>query len=412
MKIEKRDFNIKPSSINHEERTVEVVWTSGAKVERRGYIEELVVNSESVDLSRLNAGAPLLNSHRSGDLQDVVGVVDSAWLKNGKGYALVRFSERAKEIWQDVKEGIIRNISVGYSIEEVEEIQNDESLIVRATKWTPFELSLVPVPADAAAQTRNAEVLEKEEIKEEVSEEEIDPIILEAIEEIENQDHEILEALADDTTGEVVEAQEEAPTVEEDSLTDCGDSSDVAETVAEQEEEAAALEVPTEVADAHTEAQDNTDDTVVAHKEVPEAIEGTDEVKDSEPYTADPVAAVRLFVSEIVKRCVDNGIADYAPDFIADGLTLQQVDERIETLSEIRGICKRAGYSDLADDFIKEKRTIEEVRAELLEKLVSNDSVEINSRFNSVAEDEALAKQQKLARSLSPAAIYKKLNQK
>ena len=91
---------------------------------------------------------------------------------------------------------------------------------------------------------------------------------------------------------------------------------------------------------------------------------------------------------------------------------MQQVDERIETLSEIRGICKRAGYSDLADDFIKEKRTIEEVRAELLEKLVSNDSVEINSRFNSVAEDEALAKQQKLARSLSPAAIYKKLNQK
>ena len=58
-----------PSSADAEARTVEVTWTTGAPVLRRGaggsYYEELRLG-DAVNMERLNSGAPLLNSHRAG----------------------------------------------------------------------------------------------------------------------------------------------------------------------------------------------------------------------------------------------------------------------------------------------------------------------------------------------------------
>lgn len=154
-------------SVQEDARTIELVWTTGARVMRMDYVsgeryaEDLSLDEGHVDLSRLNAGAPLLNTHGQYDLSDVIGVVDRAWVEGDdkkEGRAIVRFSERAEvdAIWRDVKAGIIRNVSVGYAIRRIEvDRESEEFPVYRAIDWEPMEVSLVPVPADAGAGTRD-----------------------------------------------------------------------------------------------------------------------------------------------------------------------------------------------------------------------------------------------------------------
>lgn len=156
-----------PTTFNEEKRTVELTWSTGADYKRydwnrdRYFIERLKVDKESVDLSRLESGAPLLANHSRHSLEDVIGVVERAWIDKGIGKAVVRFSERESvaPILADVKAGILRSISVGYSVETVtiEERQNDLP-IYTATRWTPQEISLVTIPADVGAQVRSIEI--------------------------------------------------------------------------------------------------------------------------------------------------------------------------------------------------------------------------------------------------------------
>lgn len=162
--VARRDAAFQPSTFDEKALTVELTWTTGASVERvtwfgDRYTEELEVSDTAVDLGRLNAGAPLLDTHGQWDLEDVIGVVDRAWIEDGQGRAVVRFSAReaVADVVRDVKAGIIRNVSVGYMIDEwlITKDEKTGKETRRATRWTPFELSLVPIPADAAAQVRS-----------------------------------------------------------------------------------------------------------------------------------------------------------------------------------------------------------------------------------------------------------------
>src|SRR5690606_18889467 len=112
-----------------------------------------------VDLSRLEGGAPLLDSHRQYSLDGVIGVVERAWINGGEARAIVRFSEReeVEPIWRDVQTGIIRNVSVGYAVRKFEITREDGKLpVYRAVDWQPMEISLVPIGADAGSGTREA----------------------------------------------------------------------------------------------------------------------------------------------------------------------------------------------------------------------------------------------------------------
>jgi hypothetical protein len=153
-----------PETIDVEERTVELVWTTGAQVRRaswsRGdYIEELSVQPGAVRLDRLNRGAPLLDAHDSFSLRSQIGVVQRAWLDGDQGRALVKFSRRddVEPIFQDVRDGIYRNVSVGYKVHQTERDETGAVPVERAVDWEPYELSLVPIPADAGAQVRSEE---------------------------------------------------------------------------------------------------------------------------------------------------------------------------------------------------------------------------------------------------------------
>lgn len=150
----------RPGTWDAEARTIELSWGRGAPVLRRPFLDDPYteqLDMAGADLSRLNAGAPLLNSHDDWTLTDIIGVVERAWIESGEGRAVVRFSERedVAGIVADVAAGIIRNVSVGYSVEEYHVVERDGAPdTYTAVRWTPLEISLVPIPADPSAQVR------------------------------------------------------------------------------------------------------------------------------------------------------------------------------------------------------------------------------------------------------------------
>ena len=135
-------------SVDVEKRTVEVAFSSEEPVERWFGNEVLSHAAGAVDLSRLNDGGAVLFNH---DWDDQIGVIERAWVDaDRRGRALVRFGNGAKaaEKFQDVQDGILRHISVGYSIVNFEEEVSDGNRTFTATRWQPYEISFVTVPAD------------------------------------------------------------------------------------------------------------------------------------------------------------------------------------------------------------------------------------------------------------------------
>lgn len=129
-----------------EERTYDFPFSSEFPVARYFGNEILSHDVEAADLSRLNDGAPLLFNHNP---DRVIGVVERAYIDGNKrrGFARVRFSRNAfaQEILGDVKDGVLRNVSFGYSIDKMEERGSGEYV---ATAWSPYEISVVSIPAD------------------------------------------------------------------------------------------------------------------------------------------------------------------------------------------------------------------------------------------------------------------------
>jgi HK97 family phage major capsid protein len=177
---------------------VEIAISSETPYERWFGIEILSHDPSAVDLSRLGDGRhPLLLNHCT---QDQIGVIASTLLGDDRvlrGTCKFSRSGLGQEILQDVQDGIRTLVSVGYFIDEIEEVtvtetpdvtgtaqfsytpvrkltgdeferemrQKHGDLFYRSgqaamrdagetpptflvTRWTPFEASIVPVPAD------------------------------------------------------------------------------------------------------------------------------------------------------------------------------------------------------------------------------------------------------------------------
>lgn len=156
-----------PTSFNEADNSFEVVWTTGAAVRRYDWAEGefdevLSTDAAAVRLDRLNAGAPLLRVHDVHTLEGVIGSVmpGTARMVNGQGIARIRFTATADaaEVLEKVKAGHIRNVSVGYMVHRYEEqpaAAEGERRMLIAVDWEPFEISLVAIAADPAAQIRS-----------------------------------------------------------------------------------------------------------------------------------------------------------------------------------------------------------------------------------------------------------------
>lgn len=156
-----REFGFNRESIDEDARTVELSFSSTEPYSRWFGTEILEHKKGSVDLKRLRNGGALLLNH---DRDQQIGVIESARIDSAdeKGRAVVRFgnSTLAKEIFQDVIDGIRRLVSVGYIVKKtVTEDNEDGPDIVRVTKWEPLEVSIVSIPADTTVGVgRSAEI--------------------------------------------------------------------------------------------------------------------------------------------------------------------------------------------------------------------------------------------------------------
>lgn len=146
-----RAFQMDRAAIDEASRTVELAFASEQPYKRWWGNEILDLAPQSVRLGRLTSGGPLLMDH---DSRDHIGVIESVQIGADRvGRAVVRFgkSARAEEVFQDVKDGIRRNVSVGYVIHKALLTEtNDNEETYRVTDWEPFEVSLVSVPADTS----------------------------------------------------------------------------------------------------------------------------------------------------------------------------------------------------------------------------------------------------------------------
>lgn len=146
-----RAFAVAREAVNEEARTVELSFASELPYERWWGIEVLDVSSTAMRLGRLANGGPLLMDH---DPRDQVGVIESVRIGQDRvARAVVRFgkSARAEEVFRDVADGIRRNVSVGYVINNavlVESSNDGEDNTYRVTDWEPYEVTLTSVPAD------------------------------------------------------------------------------------------------------------------------------------------------------------------------------------------------------------------------------------------------------------------------
>ena len=171
-----RTFQVERAAINDESRSVELAFSSESPYDRWFGREILDHATTSIRLGRLRSGGPLLTDH---DSRDHIGVIESVQIGADRvGRAVVRFGKgaRAEEVWQDVKDGIRRNVSVGYMIHKAVLVETDDSTqtdTYRVTDWEPFEVSLVSVPADASVgvgrshdTTPGVEIIEHNKAKE------------------------------------------------------------------------------------------------------------------------------------------------------------------------------------------------------------------------------------------------------
>ncbi|QCO57961.1 peptidase U35 (plasmid) [Pseudorhodobacter turbinis] len=147
-----------PKSLNREARTVDVVLSSGAPVKRHGfegpYSERLEINTRAINLSNLPVS--LLDTHRQGGVDNILGSLIAAKVEGGQLVGTVRISARHPAILDDIETGVIRSLSIGYSVQSYsEKTETGGQKVKTATSWTLIEASFVSVPADPLATVRS-----------------------------------------------------------------------------------------------------------------------------------------------------------------------------------------------------------------------------------------------------------------
>jgi HK97 family phage prohead protease len=148
-KNQKREMTLSSDVLSdNNDRTVLLAFSSENPVVRtiggQEYNEILLHNPENVNLERLQNKAALLYNH---NFDNHIGVIESASIDaDHVGRALVRFSSvgMGAEKFEMVRESTLSKVSVGYSILDYR-IEGENLLV---TKWEPYEISMVSVPAD------------------------------------------------------------------------------------------------------------------------------------------------------------------------------------------------------------------------------------------------------------------------
>lgn len=152
------------TSWSDSDRTFRATIAAGAAVrryDRDGEFTE-ILDHAGVELPRQ---IPLLNTHRSGDVRDVIGTVEKVERIGERLEAVLRLSARPElaGIAADVRDGVLTATSIGYAVAEwIESEDADGRRTKTAARWRLMEVSLVPIPADDQARIRSFRMDENE----------------------------------------------------------------------------------------------------------------------------------------------------------------------------------------------------------------------------------------------------------
>jgi phage head maturation protease len=151
----------RPRTLDRKNRTVAVTLSTGAPVTRAGfdgpYTERLEISPAAVDLSRLPVS--VLDGHRQDSVADILGTLESVTFEDGAMVGIVKISARYEALLDDIEAGIIRSVSIGYTVQTYDDRPGNSRQKTRtATKWTLVEASFVSVPADPQASVRSQDM--------------------------------------------------------------------------------------------------------------------------------------------------------------------------------------------------------------------------------------------------------------
>ena len=162
--IQRRFTPFELRAVDEKARTVGVSFSSESREVLRydwdsnAYVPEILSHVDGAcDLSPFVAAGSVLRNH---DPNQIIGVpVEASIDTDGRrGRALIRFgtTPTAEQAFQDVRQGILRGVSVGYEVLASESVKpgaksnaGHEGPCVVATKWRVHEVSFTPVPADS-----------------------------------------------------------------------------------------------------------------------------------------------------------------------------------------------------------------------------------------------------------------------
>ena len=149
----------RPTTLDRDNRTVRVTVSTGAAVQRRGYIERLTLPDPQTIV-----GLPVLNAHRQDGLDNLLGRVVAAGADDAGLWADVQISERADWLLGEIEAGIVTSASIGYRQGKATRSTDPATgQPVRTIIPDISEISFVPVPADKGATIRSNQV-ENDEI--------------------------------------------------------------------------------------------------------------------------------------------------------------------------------------------------------------------------------------------------------
>ena len=165
-------------SEGEESKRFQLSFSSETPYLRYGEEEILLHTPEAVDLTRLRTAGALLYEHGRDFMgRFPIGRIEEVRLdtENRRCLADITFDEEdesAAAIRRKVEAGMIRGVSVGYRVLEWTALQKNETSAdgrfhgpaVLATKWEPYEISIVATPADVTVGVGRSQTIEQEEM--------------------------------------------------------------------------------------------------------------------------------------------------------------------------------------------------------------------------------------------------------
>ena len=169
------DLQFRAQSVNKDDRSFEATVATETRALVRDYrtwdiIEEILVAKGGQFPSQV----PLLDSHMRFELADQLGSANgfrrdtAIWIGKGRIGRAVQGNTKREQVWQDIEDGHIRAVSIGYQVINFVDIPAGKRSVINgisytaadrtlrvSTEWRAHELSVVSIGADSMALIRS-----------------------------------------------------------------------------------------------------------------------------------------------------------------------------------------------------------------------------------------------------------------